>query len=330
MHSPNHARRTLLRAMAAAPALGALPTHAFAQGAWPQRALRIIVPFAPGGTSDVIARLISKPLQDALGQSVIVENRAGAAGVVGTAAVAQATDDHTVLLSDVGTVAINPLVNSSLPYKPADLQGVTMLAYSPHLLAAHPSVQANNLKELVALSKTTRLNVASAGSGSPNHLGVVEIALATGMKWQHVPYKGGAQALADTVAGSTQLLLNGMVATLPQVQSGKLKVIGVSKRTRVALLANAPTIAEQGVTNFESGTYQGVLAPVSMPKAAVAALNAALIAVIRNPDMRARLVAAGAEVTTSTPGEITQFMQGETKRWGAVIQRAGKAIEGTG
>ncbi len=320
-------RRVLLKASVAAAAITTLPQlHA---QAWPSRPLRIIVPFAPGGTSDVIARLISTPLSEALGTSVVVENRAGASGNVGAGVVAQATDNHTILLSDLGSIAISPLVTQNLPFKLSDFRGVTMLAYSPHLLVAHPSVKAGNLKELVALSKIKRINVASAGTGSPNHLGMVEIAQATGMQWQHVPYKGGAQALADTAGGSTDVVLNGMLATLPLVQGGRLKVIAVSKRTRVPLLPDSPTVAEQGVTNFESGTYQGVITSATMPNEAVTKLAKALIAVIRSPEMRARLVAAGAEALTSTPSETTDFMKKERDRWERVINAAGKGLEGS-
>lgn len=296
---------------------------------WPRQPLKIVVPFAPGGTSDVIARLISKPLSDALGVPVVVENRTGAAGNVGAGAVANATDAHTLLLSDLGSMAISPLISKDLPFKPEQLKGVTLLAYSPHILAVHPSVPANNMAELVAYSKKNKINAASSGSGTPNHLGIVDIALTTGMQWQHVPYRGGAQAINDTMAGTTQLLLNGMVATYPLVQAGKLKIIGVSKKTRMAIIGQVPTLAEQGVTNFESGTYQGVMVSSSMPAAEIEQLSAALIRVIRIPEIRARLVELGAEVMTSSPAETTQFVVQDRKRWASVIERAGKAIEGT-
>lgn len=321
-------RRQLIKNTTAA-ALAASGISARAQNTWPNQQLRVIIPFAPGGTSDFIARLIAKPLGDALGVQAVVENRTGANGNVGAAAVAQATDGHTMLLSDIGSVAIAHLVAQDLTWKPDDLRGVTMLAYSPHLLAVHPSVPANSIKELVDYSKSKRINVASAGQGTVNHLGVVEIALATGLKWQHVPYRGGAQALNDTVAGTTHMLLNGMVATQPHVAAGRLKTIGVSKRTRMALIGNVPTLAEQGVTGFESGTYQGVAVSSGMAPANVAKLATALISVIRSPDIRARMVAAGAEVMTSTPTELASFIASERKRWSGVIQRAGKELEGT-
>ena len=321
-------RRHFLKYGAAGALACGLPAARAQTQAWPNRPLRIVIPFAAGGSSDFIARLISNPLGEALGVNVIVDNRPGNAGNLGAALVAQAADQHTVLLTDVGTLAINPLVTSNLNYKLSELTGVAMLGYSPHLLALHPAVAANNIRELVELSKKKPINVASAGSGSPNHLGVVEIALATGMHWQHVPYKGGAQAIADTAAGNTDAVLNGMLATLPLVQAGKLKAIAVSKRTRVPLLPQLPTVAEQGVTGYESGTYQGLVAPSTQPREQVARLNQALIRVIRAPELRARMLEAGAEVTTSTPAELNAFMAGERNRWEGVIKRAGKNIEG--
>ena len=324
-------RRLICQALALAWAsgLGATAAQAAEPAVWPRQPLRIVIPFPAGGTSDVIARLISKPLSDALGQPVVIENRTGAAGNLGAGVVANATDGHTLLLSDLGALAVSPLVAKDLPFKPEQLKGVTMLAYSPHILAVHPSVPANNIAELVAWSKKQRVNVASSGSGTPNHLGVVDIALTTGLNWQHVPYRGGAQAINDTVSGTTHLLLNGMVATYPLVQGGKLKIIGVSKRTRMAVISQVPTLAEQGVTNFESGTYQGVMVSSTMPTADVNALSAALIKVIRTPEIRARLVELGAEVMTMTPSETSQFVVKDRERWSSVIQRAGKDIEGT-
>jgi tripartite-type tricarboxylate transporter receptor subunit TctC len=296
--------------------------------AWPDKALTIVVPFPPGGTSDVIARLISQPLGEALKVTVVVENKTGANGAVGAAAVAQASNEHTMLLSDMSSLAINAVMNKELPYKPAQLAGATMLAYSPHLLCTNPSLGVSTVKELAALSQKKAINIASSGIGSANHLGAVEIALNTGMKFVHVPFRGGAQSIADVAAGNTQLVLNGMVATLPLVQAGRLKLLGVSKRTRMALLPDAPTIAEQGVKDFESGTYQGIAIPSAMAKANAEKLAAALIGVIRQPDIRARLAALGAEVMTSTPKETSEFLVQEGKRWSGLIERAGKQLEG--
>jgi tripartite-type tricarboxylate transporter receptor subunit TctC len=309
-------------------ALGAAASGVRAQ-AWPTKPLRIIVPYAPGGTSDIIARAISQQLSEALKQSVIVENRAGANGNLGADAVAKsAPDGHTLLLCDVGALAISPSVYTKLPFDPSkDLRGVTMLAYSPHLLAVHPSVPANNLKELVALSQKTQLNFAVTAMGSAPHLAGVAVERASGAKWQYIPYKGGAQAVTDTIAGQTQVLMNGMLATLPFVQSGKLKIIGVSKRTRMPVIGEVPTLQEQGIANFESGSWQGILVANGTPAAIVARLNAELIKVIRSPDIRARLTVQGAEVVTMAPAEQDRFFNQERKRWAEVVEQTGIKLD---
>ncbi|MEJ8812521.1 tripartite tricarboxylate transporter substrate binding protein [Variovorax ureilyticus] len=295
-----------------------------AADAWPAKPIRIVVPYPPGGSSDIIARIISVQLSEALKQSVIVENKAGANGNLGADYVAKApADGYTVLLCDVGALAISPSVYTKLSFDPSkDLRGVTMLAYSPHLLVVHPSVQAGNLKELIALSKKSDLNFAVTATGSAPHLAGVALERASGARWQYVPYKGGVQAVQDTVAGQTQVLMNGMLATWPHVQSGKLKVLGVSKPTRMPLLGEVPTIAEQGVAGFESGTWQGVLVPRGTPEALVQRLNKELIAIIRSADVRSRLAGQGAEVVTMTPPEQDQFFEKERARWAKVVSAA--------
>lgn len=292
--------------------------------AWPSKPVRIVVPYPPGGSSDIIARAISQPLSEALKQPVIIENRPGANGNLGADLVAKAAPDGcTVLLCDTGALAISPSVYTRLPFNPArDLRGATMLAYSPHLLVVHPSVPAASLKELVALSKQRDLNFAVTATGSAPHLAGVALERASGARWQYVPYKGGVQAVMDTVAGQTQVLMNGMLATLPHVQSGKLKVLGVSKRTRMPLIGEVPTIAEQGVPGFESGTWQGALVPAGTPEAIVQRLNAELIRVIRSPDIRARLAGQGAEVVTMSPLEQDKFFRAEQGRWAQVVAQA--------
>jgi tripartite-type tricarboxylate transporter receptor subunit TctC len=320
--------RRLFVALAALLGSAVLSPNAMAQ-AWPTKPIRIIVPYPPGGSSDIIARAISKPLSEALKQTVIIENKPGANGNTGTDYVAKsAPDGHTFLLCDVGALAITASVYNKLPFDPSkDLRGVTMLAYSPHLLVVHPSVPATNLAELVALSHKQPLNFAVTAIGSAPHVAGVAIERATGAKWTYIPYKGGSQAIGDTVAGQTQVLMNGMLATLPFVESGKLKVIGVSKAKRAPLLANVSTIAEQGVKGFESGTWQGVLVPAGTPKAVVDKLNAELITIIRSPEVRERLVSQGAEVHTMTPAEFTQFFERERKTWATVVAQGGIKID---
>ena len=312
-------------ALAALTLFAACAVHA---QAWPSKTVRIIVPYPPGGSSDIIARAISQPLSEALKQTVVVENKPGANGNTGSDFVAKASDGHTLLLCDTGALAITASVYSKLPFEPSrDLRGVTMLAYSPHLLVVHPSVPANNLRELVALSHQQKLNFAVSAVGSAPHLAGVAVEKATKAEWTYIPYKGGAQAIGDTIAGQTQVLMNGMLATLPHVQAGKLKVIGVSKASRVPLLADVPTIAEQGVKGFESGTWQGLLVPANTPAAVIARLNAELIRIIRSPEVRERLVSQGAEVYTMTPAEFTAFFERERKNWAGVVALGGIKVE---
>ncbi len=304
-------------------------TQAWAASAWPSKPVRLIVPYPPGGSSDIIARVISEPLSEALKQKVLVENKAGANGNLGAEAVARTDPDgHMLLLCDVGALAISPSVYTKLTFNPSrDLRGVTMLAYSPHLMAVHPSVNASNLTELVELSKKTPMNLAVSAVGSAPHLAAVAIQQATGANWQYIPYKGGAQAVADTVAGQTQIVVNGALATLGFVQSGKLKAIGVSKKTRMSLIGQMPTIAEQGIPNFESGSWQGVLAGPNLPAEALERLNQELIRIIRMPDVRAKLVGQGAEVVTQSPAEFGRFFEAERGRWAMVVAKAGVKID---
>ena len=311
---------TLAATLAAAPA---------AAQTWPNRPLRIIVPYPPGGTSDIIARALSEPLAQALKVSVVVENKPGANGNTGADLVAKTADEgHTFLLADLGSLAISPSVFAKLPFDPSkDLRGVTMLAYSAHLLVVHPSVPANNLKELVALSKTAKLNFAISGIGGANHLAGVAVQQATGAVWEYIPYKGGSQALGDMIAGQSQVMMNGMLATLPHVQSGKLKLLGVSRSSRVPLLPDAPTIAEMGVAGFESGSWQGVMLPANVSTAIVNRLASELTRIIRSPEVRARLTAQGAEVYTMTPAETGVFFERERKNWAAVVARGGVLAE---
>jgi tripartite-type tricarboxylate transporter receptor subunit TctC len=320
--------RNPLTRRAAAIALAGLCAAALAPSAqaadpWPSRPLKIVVPYPPGGSSDIIARSISQQLSEALKQPVIVENKPGANGNLGADFVAKsAPDGYTLLLCDLGALAISPSVYTKLAFDPSkDLRGAAMLAYSPHLLVVHPSVKANNLKELVELSKTSDLNFAVTATGSAPHLAGVELARATGAKWVYVPYKGGVQSVQDTVAGQTQVLMNGMLATYPHVQSGKLKLLGVSKRERMPLIGSVPTIAEQGVAGYETGTWQGVVLPAGTPPAIVKRLSETLVAAIRNPEVRARLAGQGAEVVTMSPAEVDKFFAAERARWSKVVQQ---------
>ncbi|WP_395316490.1 Bug family tripartite tricarboxylate transporter substrate binding protein [Variovorax sp. UC74_104] len=331
-------RRGALGAALATTLAASLPARSFAQAAagaqggtgnWPSKPIRIIVPYPPGGSSDIIARAISQPLSEALGQPVVIDNKAGANGNLGADLLAKApADGYTLMLCDLGALAISPSLYPKLPFDPSkDLRSVSMLAYSPHLLVVHPSVQANTLKELVELSKKSDLNFAVTASGSTAHLAGIELQRRIGARWEYVPYKGGVQAVLDTVSGQTQVLMNGMLATYPQVQAGKLKLIAVSKATRMPLIGSVPTIAEQGAPGYESGTWQGMVAARGVPDAIVARLNRELVRIIRTADIRARLAGQGAEVVTMTAPEQDQFFAKERARWAQVIKEANVRLD---
>ena len=322
-------RSHLLRVTLAAAASSLLAAPLWAADAWPSKPIRLIVPYPPGGSSDIIARAIGQLMSQELKQSVVIENKPGANGNLGAEFVARAQPDgYTWLLCDLGALAISPSVYTKLAFDPSkDLRGAAMLAYSPHMLVVHPSVPANNLQELVALSKKQDLNFAVTATGSAPHLAGVELARITGAKWVYVPYKGGVQSIQDTVAGQTQVLMNGMLATYPHVQSGKLKLLGISKETRMPLIADVPTLAEQGAKGFASGTWQGVVLPAKTPEAIVHKVNQALLTAIRSPDVRSRLTGQGAEVVTMTPAETDKFFNAERQRWRTVVQSANLQLD---
>lgn len=317
-------RSRVLRALLALAAGSLLTTPLLAADTWPSKPIRLVVPYPPGGSSDIIARSIGQVISQELKQPVVIENKAGASGNLGAEFVARAQPDgYTWLLGDLGALAISPSVYTKLSFDPSkDLRSAAMLAYSPHLLVVHPSVQANNLQELIALSHKQDLNFAVTATGSAPHLAGVELARLTGAKWVYVPYKGGVQSVQDTVAGQTQVLMNGMLATYPHVQSGKLKLLGISKNARMPLISDVPTLTEQGAQGFESGSWQGVVLPAKTPEAVVQRVNQALVSAIRSPEVRARLVAQGAEVVTMTPTETDKFFNAERARWRTVVQTA--------
>lgn len=320
MNPEDQLRRRLMQATVASAVAALIPAARAAD--WPRQTVRIVVPYPPGGSSDVIARVIAEPLRAALGQTVVVENRPGANGNLGAGLVANATDGHTMLLCDVGALSITPSVYRQLSFDPSkDLKGVTMLAYSPHLLVVHPSVKANSLAELVALSKQQPLNMAVTAIGSAPHLAAAAIADKLKPDWQYIPYKGGSQAIADTMAGQAQVLVNGMLATWPHVKSGKLKLLAVSKATRMSLIPEVPTIAESGVPGFESGSWQGILMPASAPEDVVQKLNSAFVAIMKTPEIRSKMEDQGAEVVTQTPAEMAKFFEEERARWQKVVQQ---------
>jgi len=324
-----NAARLLTRALTIA-LIALAPTPVFAQ-AWPAKPVRIIVPYPAGGTSDILARTVSIKLSELWGQSVIVENKPGANGNVGAEFVAKSpADGYTVLLADVGAIAISPSVYTKLGYDPnQDFSPVTMVAYSPHILAVNPSVPVKSVQELIAYSKAQngKMNYAASSVGSAPHLAGIDFANRTGTQWAYIPYKGGAQAITDVVGGQADVLFNGMLATYPHVKSGKLKILAVSSAKRVPAIPDVPTVAESGVTGFETGSWQGVLAPPNTPAPVVAKMNADLIKVLQDPETRDKLAAQGAEVRTLTPEAMKAFIKDETGRWAKVVKDGGVKVE---
>ncbi|CUI77078.1 Bug family tripartite tricarboxylate transporter substrate binding protein [Achromobacter xylosoxidans] len=316
-------RRQLLLGAAALGAPHWAPAWAQAD-AWPTRPVRIVVPYPPGGSSDIIARVIAPRLAEALRQTVVVENKPGANGNLGAGIVVQsAQEGHTVLLCDVGALAISPSVYTKLSFDPSkDLRAVGMLAYSPHVLAVHPDVPARTVPELVALSKKQRLNFAVTAIGSAPHLAAVAVQQATGAQWEYVPYKGGSQAVTDTIGGQTQVIMNGLLATLPHIKGGKLRAIAISKKERMQLVADIPTISEQGVAGFESGTWQGVMAPAATTDKTANLLATLMGQIVNQPDVKSQLNEQGAEIVVRDPAQLAQFFNSERARWAKVVQSA--------
>jgi tripartite-type tricarboxylate transporter receptor subunit TctC len=294
---------------------------------FPNKPIRIVVPFAAGGTSDILARAIGPHLTTAWGQPVIVENRTGANGNVGAEFVAKSpADGYTMLLSDVGALSINPSVYPSMPFDPAkDFSPIVMVSYSPHVLAVHPSVPVSNVKELIAYAKANpgKMNFANSGTGGAPHLAGVEFAARTGVQWAYIPYKGGSAAVTDVIAGNANVLFNGMLATYPSVKGGRLKGLAVSSAQRVPSAPELPTVAESGLPGFETGSYQGLLAAAGTPRDVVMKLNGELTRILNTADMKEFLAKQGTEVRTGPPEALGTFIVNEKARWAKVVKENG-------
>jgi tripartite-type tricarboxylate transporter receptor subunit TctC len=292
---------------------------------YPNKPIRIVVPFAAGGTSDILARAIGPHITTAWGQPVIVENRIGANGNVGADFVAKsAPDGTTLLLSDVGALAINPSVYTNMPFDPAkDFSPVVMVSYSPHVLAVHPSVPVGSVKELIAYARANpgKLNFANSGTGGAPHLAGVEFAARTGVQWAYIPYKGGSAAVTDVIAGNANVLFNGMLATYPSVKAGRLRGLAVSSAARVPSAPELPTVAET-LPGFETGSYQGVLAAAGTSRAVITKLNAELTRILNTGDMKEFLAKQGTEVRAGPPEALGAFIVNETTRWAKVVKEA--------
>jgi tripartite-type tricarboxylate transporter receptor subunit TctC len=297
---------------------------------YPSKSIRIVVPFAPGGTSDILARALGPHITTAWGQPVIVENRTGANGNVGADYVTKsAPDGYTMLLSDVGALSINPSVYANMPFDPAkDFSPIVMVSYSPHVLAVHPSVPVNSVQELIAYARANpgKMNFANSGTGGAPHLAGVEFAARTGVQWTYIPYKGGSAAVIDVIAGNANVLFNGMLATYPSVKGGRLKGLAVSGAARVPSAPELPTIAET-LPGFVTGSYQGLLAAAGTPRDIVAKLNGELTRILNTAEMKEFLAKQGTEVRSGTPEALGNFIATEKARWAKVVKEAGIKAE---
>jgi tripartite-type tricarboxylate transporter receptor subunit TctC len=307
--------------------LASLPGHASAQAQaaiYPTRAIRLVVPFTPGGSTDILARAIGVELSRAWGQPVVVDNVPGAGGAIGADRVAKAAPDgYTLLMGHIGTLAVNPSLYPNLPYDPVrHFAPVAFVARVPNVLVVHPSVKANSVKELVALARSRpgQLNYGSGGNGSAANLATEYFKLQTDTSLLHIPYRGTAPAISDLLSGQIQVLFSGAPAVLPHLKSGHLKVLAVSSPQRIDALPDVPTVAESGYAGFEADQWYGVVAPAGTPRDVVARLNAQINLALSAPELKARLSNEGALAAPASPEAFGQRIVTEIARWKPVIQ----------
>ncbi len=302
--------------------LGLVSLAASAQG-YPAKPIRLIVPYPPGGPTDLVGRSIGQKLTEAWGQPVVVENRAGAASAVGTEVAARSpADGYSLLLGTSAGFSISPALGTKLPYDPErDFAPITMLVINPQILVVHPSMPVHSVKTLVALAKSRpgQINYASVGNASPQHLGMEMLKSMTGIDMVHVPYKGTAPAVTDILAGNVSLMFNSMPSVLPQTKAGRLRGIAVSSARRSAAAPDIPTVAEAGVPGFEYVTWYGLFAPAGTPRDIVNRLNAQVVKILSEPELAKRFASQGAEPLGDTPEQLAQYRRSEFERWRKLI-----------
>lgn len=320
--------RALAMVAALGLALGGAPAQA---SGYPERPIRLIVPFGAGGTTDILGRMLGQTLGEALGQTVVVENRPGANGNIGSDAVAKAAPDgYTLLFAADATLVINPSLYKQLPFKPqSDFAPISRIANVPLVLVANPRLKADTLPELVALDRKEggTQDFGSAGAGSMGHLVGERLARATGMKMTHIPYKSGAQAIADIVSGQIPLLVTGLAVADPFLKNGKLKAIAVTSGQRFPGAPAIPTIAEGGVKDFDSPSWYGLLAPAGTPVPVLDKLHAALSQALGGEAMKARMIELGAWPVVDSRQDFAKLIHDDTARWAQIIQAAGISVQ---
>jgi len=307
--------------------------HASGQATYPNRPIRMIVPFAPGGASDFVARIVAPKLSEQLGTQIVVENRPGASGNIGMETAAKApADGYTIYLGNIGTIAINPAIFPNLSVNPAqDFVAITLVADVPSILVANPEVPVNSVAELVTLAKTKpgELNFASPGSSTLNRLEMEQFMRLAKLKLVHIPYKGGAgPAVMGLLGGETQVMFVTLSSAISFVQAGKLKPLGITTTKRIEGLPQVPTLGEAGYPEMVSSSWQGVFVPAGTSRAIVDKLHAALLAAVASPETRQRFAGGGVNVVTSkTPEDFTTFVGSEIARWGKVAKESGATLD---
>ena len=324
--SIDRSRRAALHLVAAA-AVTPWAGTVLAQGSWPERTVKIVVPFSAGGTTDVVARALAQNLTEAWKQSVVVENRTGAGGNIGADVVAKSPPDgHTILMTSGSIFTVNPHMYKTLPFDPVkDFVAVTNVASGPQLLVVHPSVPANSVKELIALAKAKpgTINFGSAGFGSQVHMAGEHFVDAAGIQATHIPYKGESAALADLAAGSIQFMVANIAAAAPFVSNGRLRALGVTSKTRSALLPDVPTVAEGGLPGFENSGWFGFMLAAGTPKAVVQKIHDDTVKALNDTHMKARLQVAGMAAVGNDPAAFSREIAEESKRWAVVVKNRG-------
>jgi tripartite-type tricarboxylate transporter receptor subunit TctC len=319
----------LFRALAALVVVLAGAGESSAQN-WPNRPIRMVVPYTPGGYTDLMARLVGQKVADAIGATIVFENKPGANAIIGTDVVAKAAPDGYTFGTVIAAHAVNATLNPKLPYDTLkDLNYVSLMSVAPLIMIAHPSLPANNVKELIALAKAKpgELNFASSGIGAAAHLTMEMFKSRTGINMQHIPYKGTAGALQDLVGGQINVMFDIVGPLMPQVKSGNAKAIVVTAKERIPAAPDVPTMAEQGVPDFVSGTWAGIIAPAGTPKEIVDRVSAEAKKALADPALQAKLVDQGIVAVGSSPEEFRAFVGEEIARWGKVITDAGIKIE---
>ena len=310
--------------------LACINSLTYAQAAYPIKPIRLIVPFAPGGSNDIMARITGQKFSESFGQQVIIDNRGGASGIIGTDLAAKAAPDGYTLLMMSLTLAVNPSLYKKLPYDTEkDLMPVSLVASAPLILVVHPSLPVKSLKEFIAHAKANpgKFNFGSGGPGTTPHLAGEMLKSMAGLQMTHVPYKGGGPALADLIGGQLQLMLENIPSTLPHVKSGKLRVLALSGLKRSALVPEVPTLDEAGLKGYEIVGWNGLFLPAGTPNAIVSRLHAETVKALALPDIKERLAGMGAEGVGNTPAQFSAFVKAEIKKWAQVVRAAGLRLE---